>query len=65
MIPPLVLKPKEGEIVLDMAAAPGSKTTQMAAMMKNKGVIVANDIAPDRIVLLSVSICKDAGLQML
>lgn len=56
MIPPLVLKPKEGEIVLDMAAAPGSKTTQMAAMMKNKGVIVANDIAPDRIAALGVNL---------
>ncbi len=43
MIPPVVLNPKEGEIILDMAAAPGSKTTQMAQMMNNKGAIVANE----------------------
>ena len=35
MIPPLVLQPKPGDLVLDMASSPGSKTTQMAAMMKN------------------------------
>jgi len=34
MIPPLVLEPKENEIILDMAASPGSKTTQIAAYMK-------------------------------
>jgi tRNA (cytosine49-C5)-methyltransferase len=43
MIPPTILKPKPGEVVLDMCAAPGSKTSQMAAMMKNRGIIVAND----------------------
>ena len=34
MIPPIILRPEPGERVLDMAAAPGSKTTQMAAMLK-------------------------------
>ena len=43
MIPPLVLGPQPGETVLDLTAAPGSKTTQMAAMMKGEGRIVAND----------------------
>ena len=43
MIPPLVLDPKPGERVLDLAAAPGSKTTQMACLMNNEGQIVAND----------------------
>ena len=33
MIPPIILRPEPGERVLDMAAAPGSKTTQMAAMV--------------------------------
>ncbi len=43
MIPPVVLDPKPGELVLDMAAAPGSKTGQMAQYMKNGGCIIAND----------------------
>lgn len=42
-IPPLVLNPKPGEKVLDMAASPGSKTTQIAAMMENKGQLIVND----------------------
>lgn len=43
MIPPLILNPKKGEKILDMAAAPGSKTTQMAAIMGNSGEIIANE----------------------
>ena len=44
MVPPLILNPKPGEKVLDLTAAPGSKTTQMAALMNNKGEILANEI---------------------
>lgn len=44
MVPPLVLNPKPGEKVLDLTAAPGSKTTQMAAMMQNRGSILANEL---------------------
>jgi len=42
-LPCIALNPRPGDHVLDMAAAPGSKTTQMAAMMKDEGVIVALD----------------------
>ncbi|NJE76032.1 tRNA (cytosine(49)-C(5))-methyltransferase [Thermococcus sp. ES12] len=43
MIPPVVLEPKPGELVLDMAAAPGSKTGQIAQYMENEGCVIAND----------------------
>ncbi len=43
MSPPLVLQPQPGEKVLDLTAAPGSKTSQIAAMMAMKGELVAND----------------------
>jgi tRNA (cytosine49-C5)-methyltransferase len=43
MIPPLILSPSNEDKVLDIAAAPGSKTTQMASIMHNMGNIVAND----------------------
>lgn len=49
MVPPLVLEPQPGEKVLDLTAAPGSKTTQMAAMMKGQGRVVANDNNPIRV----------------
>ena len=44
MVPPIILKPKPNENVLDLAASPGSKTTQMGCMMENKGYILANEI---------------------
>lgn len=42
--------------VLDMAAAPGSKTTQIAAKMNNKGVLVANEFSSSRVKVLHANI---------
>lgn len=41
MLPPLVLKPQAGERILDMTAAPGGKTTQMAALSNGGALITA------------------------
>ena len=52
MLPPIILEPKEGENILDMAAAPGGKTTQMAAITNNKAFITAvekNKIRAERL----------------
>ena len=56
MIPPIVLDPKPGEIVLDMCAAPGSKSSQIAALMKNKGVLIANDYQGIRLAPLGINL---------
>jgi len=44
---------KPNEIILDLCAAPGSKTTQIASNIKNKGTIIANDLSPGRIKILA------------
>ena len=49
MLPPLVLNPSANEKVLDLCSAPGSKTTQIAEMMLNKGTLIVNDVQLDRI----------------
>ena len=44
----LVLEPEPGERILDMCAAPGSKTSHIAALMNNEGELVANDLSKPR-----------------
>ena len=53
MLPMLALRPKAGEIILDLCASPGSKTTQAAAMMENSGTIIANELSMGRIGILN------------
>ncbi len=52
--------PQPGETILDMCAAPGGKTTDMAARMGNRGLIVAEDVQPARLKLLEDN-CRRLG----
>jgi NOL1/NOP2/sun family putative RNA methylase len=74
MVPPLLLAPAPGETVLDLTAAPGSKTTQLAAMMDNRGLLIANDFSRgrvrglignvDRAGCLNVCVCRMDGIKL-
>ncbi len=56
MMPILSLNPQPDEIILDLCASPGSKTTQAASLMQNKGTIIANDLNIGRISILSANL---------
>ncbi len=60
MLPPVALFSQENdfEIILDMAAAPGSKTTQIAATMKNSGLLVANEYSSSRVKMLHANLVR-------
>lgn len=49
MLPVMALAPQENEKILDMCAAPGGKSSHIAAIMKNTGVLFSNDLNRDRI----------------
>ena len=48
-LPPSLLNPKSDDVVIDLCAAPGSKTTQLAALMNNRGTLIANEVSRGRI----------------
>ena len=56
MLSVLALDPQPGEKVLDLCAAPGSKTSQIAAQMQNSGLLLANDVRTDRIRILAATL---------
>ncbi|KAI9249984.1 NOL1/NOP2/sun family-domain-containing protein [Sporodiniella umbellata] len=55
-LPVMALAPQPEERVLDMASAPGGKTTHIAALQKNTGMVFANDATKDRLKSLTANI---------
>lgn len=57
-IPVNILEPEPGEKILDMAAAPGGKTTQIASKIQNKGAVIANDESGHRMKSLHANVYR-------
>ena len=61
ILPPIILKPQEGADILDMAAAPGGKTTELAALTNNKAHITAREMNNIRIEKLKYNVEKQGA----
>ena len=56
MLPVLALGAKQGDVVLDMCASPGSKTTQIAEHMGERGLVLANEVVNSRVNMLVTNV---------
>ncbi|MEW6662654.1 MAG: 16S rRNA (cytosine(967)-C(5))-methyltransferase RsmB [Bacillota bacterium] len=56
-----VLRPQPEQFVLDVCAAPGTKTTHLAQLMQNKGRVIAWDVHPHKIALIEGN-CRRLGI---
>jgi len=63
-LPVEVLDPCKGEKILDMAAAPGGKTTQISSKIDNQGTIVANDKSSRRMQSLHANIYRTGSVSV-
>jgi len=61
LLAPLELEPQPGEMILDLCAAPGGKSTFIAQLMGNTGKIIASDISEERLKLLEEN-CARLGV---
>lgn len=62
LLAPSVLDPKPGEVILDLCAAPGGKTTRLAELMRDEGRVIARDATPERLKLIQEN-CRRLGLK--
>jgi len=62
MLPVIALEPKKNEKVLDLCAAPGSKTTQLSSAMQGTGMIVANEVSMGRLKILASNLEKCSAI---
>lgn len=58
MLPPILLDPSQKEIILDMCAAPGGKTSHLAQLLENKGAIISIEINPQRVLALKNNLAR-------
>ena len=56
MIPSVILNPNKKDLVLDMCASPGAKTSHLAEMMKNQGIIIANEKNYERLAAVTANL---------
>ena len=56
MIPPLILRPNKEDLVVDMCAAPGGKSTHLTQLMENKGRLILLEKDAERIAPLVVNL---------
>ncbi len=61
MLIPLLLNPTDMDLIVDLCAAPGGKTSHLASLMKNTGKIVATDVSDKKLRLLTEN-CKRLGV---
>ena len=62
MLSAAVLKPRPGERILDLCAAPGGKSTQIAAYMNNSGLLISNEPEPSRCRVLASNLERMGAL---
>ncbi|MEZ9538020.1 16S rRNA (cytosine(1407)-C(5))-methyltransferase RsmF [Shewanella sp. 10N.286.51.B8] len=60
MLPPVALLQNDNhsKLILDVASAPGSKTTQLAALMDNQGLLIANEYSASRVKILHANVLR-------
>ena len=60
MLSACALKPQPGQEIIDLCAAPGSKSSQIAALMQNQGTLITNEVKLDRIRILAATLERTA-----